>query len=227
MAGRQAGETGLGAGASVSEIATALAAHQLEILGGFAALDDPSLPAKTRSLLMIGPKEPGFWPHLKAQPEWDGAPDPMDRWSRRVIGRIACDLGAKALFPFGGPPYHPFYQWALETGRVWDSPVRLLVHATQGLLVSFRGALALPYEVDLPTPVTKPCEGCAMPCLTACPAGALSGAGYDVPGCHNWLATAGQDCMNSGCAVRRACPVSATYARMAEQSAYHMGQFHR
>ncbi len=227
MAGRKAGKTGVVVAASVSEIADRLAAHQLEILGGFQAEGDAALPAHTKTLLMIGPKEPGFWPHLQAQPEWDGAPDPVDRWSRRVIGTLACDLGAKALFPFGGQPYHPFYQWALRTGRVWDSPVRLLVHSTQGLLVSFRGALALPFAVDVPTAVTKPCDACAKPCLTACPAGVLTEAGYDVPGCHDWLATSGQDCMNSGCTVRRACPVSVTYARMPKQSAYHMGQFHR
>jgi len=32
--------------------------------------------------------------------------------------------------------------------------------------------------------------------------------------------------MGGGCLVRRACPVSGGYARLAEQSAYHMGQFH-
>ncbi len=176
---------------------------------------------------MLGPQEPGFWAHLKAQPEWDGS-DPVDRWSRRVIGRIACDLGAKALFPFGGPPYHPFYQWALRTGRVWDSPVRLLVHAGQGLMVSFRGALALKEVVDVSPPVAQPCEACAAPCLTACPVGALTGAGYDLALCHTHLdRPEGTDCLSGGCLVRRACPVSQSYARLPEQSAYHMGQFHR
>jgi epoxyqueuosine reductase len=233
MAGRSAGETGVEPAAAVppvslAAIAARAAAERLEILGGFHAEEDPSLPAGTRTLLLLGPAEPGFWAHLTAQPEWDGAPDPVDRWSRRVIGRMACDLGGKALFPFGGPPYHPFYQWALRTGRVWDSPVRFLVHATQGLFVSFRGALALKEVVDLPPPVPKPCLTCAAPCLTACPVGALSGAGYDVPRCHDHLDGApGQDCMTKGCAARRACPVSQAYARVPEQSAYHMRQFHR
>ena len=82
--------------------------------------------------------------------------------------------------------------------------------------------------VEVPPPVAKTCEGCAAPCLTACPAGALTGAGYDLPRCHAFLDTpAGRDCMGQGCAVRRACPVSQGYARVPEQSAYHMGQFHR
>jgi epoxyqueuosine reductase len=205
------------------------AARHLAIIGGFACDGETEFPRGTRTLLMLGPLEPGFWPHVTAQAEWqDGGPDPIDRWSRRVIGQWACDLGAKALFPFGGPPWHPFHRWALRTGRVWDSPVRLLVQAEQGLMVSFRGALALKQEVDLPPPETRPCDACPKPCLTACPVGALTGAGYDLPACHGFLdSPAGADCMGQGCAVRRACPLSQSYARMPEHSAYHMRQFHR
>lgn len=232
MAGRQTDETGVEPVAAVpltiADIEARLALHHLAILGGFGCEADQGFPTGTRTLLMIGPGGAGYWPHVTSQPEWDGAPDPVDRWSRRVIGRLACDLGAKALFPFGGPPWHPFHQWALRTGRVWDSPVRLLVHSDQGLMVSFRGALALKEALDLPGPDPQPCNGCERPCLTACPVGALGGAGYDVPACHAFLDTAaGQDCMDRGCAVRRACPVSQSYARLPEQSAYHMRRFHR
>lgn len=213
---------------TLEDIASALAPQALEVLGGFAATLDDDLPAGTRTLLLVGPG-PGFWPHLTAQPEWrDGAADPVDRWSRRAIGRIACDLGAKALFPFGGPPYRPFYRWALRTGRIHASPVRLLVHDTAGLWVSFRGALALKQPLALQPAPPSPCHTCAgKPCLTACPPAALSADGYDLPACHGFLDTApGQDCMTNGCAVRRACPVSSRHPRMAEQSAYHMARFH-
>lgn len=213
---------------TLSALSDRLAAHQLEVLGGFAPTADDGLAPGLQTLLLLGPKEPGFWPHLTAQPEWDGAPDPVDRWSRRVVGQLACDLGGKAIFPFGGPPYHPFYSWALRTGRIWESPVKLLVHSEQGLMVSFRGALGLRYRIDLPPPAPLPCTNCARPCLTACPAGALSGVGYDVPACHSYLdRPEGQTCLSAGCLVRSTCPVSMGYARMASQSAYHMGQFHR
>ena len=212
---------------TLAALAARLLPHHLTILGGFDCTDDPDVPHGSRTLLLLGPHEPGFWPHLLAQPEW-GSADPVDRWSRRVIGQIACDIGAKAVFPFGGPPYHPFYRWALQTGRVWDSPVRLLVHADQGLMVSFRGALALKTTLELPPAAPRPCDDCAATCLTACPPAALTKAGYDVPGCHAFIETEnGENCLGGGCLVRRACPVSQTYARMAEQSAYHMRQFHK
>jgi ferredoxin len=213
------------AGADLARIEAMLAPHHLAVLGGFTCdADEAGLPAGTRSVLLVGPGA-GFWPHLQAQPERGGS-DPVDAWSRRVIGAVACDLGAKALFPFGGPPYHPFYAWALRTGRVWESPVRLLVHDAQGLWVSFRGALALRAAVGVPRGVS-PCDGCPAPCLTACPAGVLTAAGYDVPGCHAFLDTGpGTDCLRGGCQVRRACPVSRGYDRMPDQSAYHMARFH-
>ena len=213
----------------LAQIEALAAAQSLAILGGFAAQKDPDLPPGTRALVLLGPREPGFWGYLTTQPEWDGDPDPVDRWSRRVIGTLACDLGAKALFPFGGPPYRPFYQWALRSGRSWQSPVRLLVHDQAGLLVSFRGALALKQAIDFPAPPPRPCDSCqGKPCLTACPADALSGIGYDLARCHGLLDRAeGQNCMAAGCIARRACPLSQAYARMPEQSAYHMRQFHK
>ena len=119
--------------------------------------------------------------------------------------------------------------WALRSGRAWSSPIGMLVHDTTGLWLSFRGALLIPSKLDLPQPTPKPCDTCAdKPCLSACPVGALSGAGYDLPTCHAYLDTSkGADCMTNGCNVRRSCPAGADYARAAEQSAYHMRQFHK
>ena len=213
---------------SLSDIAARLAAHRLAVFGGFHPGPGDGAPRGTQTLLLIGPDEPGFWAHFTEQPEWrDGRPDPMDRWSRRVIGRIACDLRAKAVFPFGRPPFAPFYAWALASGRAWPSPVQLLVHDRAGLMVSYRGALALRHRLVLPPPGPNPCTGCARPCLTACPVGALTPAAYDVPACQSHLATPGNDCLAAGCRARRACPQSKSYGRVAEQSAYHMSMFHK
>ncbi len=212
-------------------IARAADAEALEILGGFHPRPADGAPAGTGTLLLLGPAEPGFWSHVTAAPEFlDGGADPLDRWSRRVIGALARRFDAAALYPFDGPPWVPFQAWALRTGRAWTSPVRLLVHETAGLLVSFRGALALGPRLALPeAPPTSPCAACAdRPCLSACPADALGAAGYDVPACRAFLDTpGGRDCLEQGCAVRRACPVSRLYRRDPARSAYHMSRFHQ
>lgn len=208
-------------------LAAALAGHGLAVLGGFHPGPTDDAPANTGTLLLIGPMGPQFWHMFRASPERaDGAPDPLNRWSERVIGALATTVGGSAVFPFGGPPWAPFPAWARASGRAWDSPVGLLVHAEAGLFVSYRGALALPGHHPVPPAATHPCVTCAAPCLEACPVAALTGTGYDVTACHAFLDTGpGAACLDRGCAVRRACPVGAAL-RLEAQSAFHMAAFH-
>lgn len=203
-------------------------ARHLTILGGFHPDAGDNVPVACKTLVLLGPHEPAFWPALTKTPEFnDGIPDPIDRWSKRVIGDWAVTLTAQALFPFGGPPFLPFFSWATRTGRIHASPVNFLVHDHAGLFVSFRGALALPDRVDLPTAPRPPCDNCATkPCITACPARALTPAGYEVDACKTYLDTPeGGDCVRQGCAVRRSCPVSEQFGRLSAQSEYHMRHF--
>lgn len=222
---------------SLATVAAALAPHRLAITGAFHpgpedgpedddnAADDDA--AGTGTLVLASPG-PGFWADVTAAPEFaDTAPDALDRWSARVLGGVAAGFGGTALFPFGGPPHHPFHAWALRGGQAFAAPVGLLVHARHGLWLSFRGALALPGRLALPAPAANPCDGCASrPCLAACPVAALGAAGYDVAACRAHLA-AGPACMTAGCLVRASCPASAGAGRLPAQSAYHMRQFQR
>lgn len=214
---------------NLAAIEQAAAAHRLFVSGAFHPGPGDAAPAGTGTLVLLSPAEPGFWPHVTASPEFaDGARNPLDRWSTRVIDTLAQGFGATALLPFGGPPWHPFYAWALRSGAAWRSPVSLLVHERMGLWASYRGALALPDVLTLPEPPGNPCSGCPAPCTSACPVAALDAQGYKVAACHGFLdSTAGTGCLSFGCAVRRTCPVSAAYGRLAEQSAWHMRQFHK
>ncbi|WP_377511175.1 ferredoxin [Octadecabacter sp. R77987] len=207
---------------TLAAISGAARACALSVMGGF----HPDVGEGIgKTVVMLGP-DSGFWPVFTASPEYrDGVADPLDRWSARVIGALATGLDAHAVFPFGGPPFQPFIGWAQRTGRAWQSPVGLLVHDTAGLMVSYRGALVFERHIALPATGKNPCDGCAAPCRKACPVGALGPAGYDVSACKSHITTTGVDCMNNGCAVRRACPVSQTYARDPAQSAFHMRAF--
>lgn len=158
----------------------------------------------------------------------DGRRDPLDRWSRRVIDALAAAMGGRALYPFGGPPFHPFLRWAERSGRAFVSPIGLLVHDRMGLWASWRGAVAL-REASPPARAASPCTTCeGQPCRTACPVAAFGPRGYDLAACHGFLDTVpGQDCLDRGCAARRACPLSRDYGRLAQESAHHMRHFHR
>ncbi len=195
-------------------------------------------PARTKAalltsgtLILLGTAG-GFWPAFTASAEHsDTQPDSIDRWSLRVVGHLAERFAARAYFPFGGPPFEPFVNWALASGRAFTSPSQLLVHDAVGLLTSYRGALHLDDEIAIPAPAlaTSPCIQCTtFACINTCPAHALVDEGpYQVAVCHEHLETiAGTSCLSQGCAARLACPISVGAARDPAQSAHHMRYFH-
>ncbi len=211
------------------DIACLVSKHHLEIFGGVQANSEDPVPPDTRTVLLLGPAEPGFWSFVSSQHEFkDGLANALDRWSRRAINSLAAETEAASLFPFGGPPYHPFTRWALRSGRCWQSPMRMLVHDTAGLLVSFRGALCLRFKLELPSPPEdSPCTHCIdRPCLGSCPINALTHEQYDAVACQSFVASSrGLNCLAKGCVVRRNCPVSASYRRDQRQSRFHQEAF--
>ena len=213
-----------------SDLETAAAAAGLLVLGALPTDPSDGFDPPDGTLVLLG-AGPDFWDVFRISAELqDGKPDPVDRWSARVVGDMASCLGATACFPFGGPPYRPFIAWAQRSGRAFPSPTGMLVHDRVGLMISFRGALKFDHDPGLPQVVgVPPCDTCEnRPCLTACPVGALGeGVAYDVEACHAYLDTPdGADCMSNGCKARRACPVSAGAGRTSAQSELHMKAFH-
>lgn len=208
---------------TLEHISATLARQGLCILGTCTTQDADDLP-HDGSIVLIGPDEPHFWPLFTQSSEYqDGAANPMDRWSKRILDKFASDLDARALYPFGDPPFLPFFTWAQRSGRFWPSPIHFLVHDTAGLFVSFRGALLIKEKVPL-SAAKQPCIDCDAPCKTACPVGAFR-EGYNVPNCKSHIASvAGTPCMIEGCAARRACPVGAS-RRLPAQAAFHMESF--
>ena len=93
-------------------------------------------------------------------------------------------------------------------------------------MVSYRGALGFAGTFNTPSAPANPCDACVTrPCLTACPVEAFTTGVYDIDACKADLDRPENDCMSKGCAVRRACPVSQSYGRMEDQSAFHMRAF--
>ncbi|MDH3597807.1 MAG: ferredoxin [Rhodospirillales bacterium] len=219
----------------IATIERAAAAEGLTLRGAFhptAADEVPGLPdgRAAGTLVLLGNVGPTLWSAFVVAPEYgDGAPDPLNRWSERVIGALADALDARPLFPFGRPPYRPFVAWAKRAEPVAESPLGMLIHPDHGLWHAYRGALAFAGEIALPAPGRRPrpCDTCATtPCLTGCPVGAFTTEGYDVVACARHVAApAGADCLELGCRARRACPVGPERHYHPAQARFHMAAF--
>ncbi|MDI7863601.1 ferredoxin [Rhizobiaceae bacterium n13] len=153
--------------------------------------------------------------------------DPLDTWSKSTIRPLANGLGATAWFP-SDPPWKPFQQWAVRAEGLGTSPLGILIHPRFGPWHGYRGALGFADKMPGgPSIVASqhPCDECLdKPCLSSCPARAVTCAGFDVGRCRAHLVTeAGvSGCMWSGCLARHACPVGEAYRYPAEQLRFHM-----
>lgn len=220
--------------ATFGEIAAAAAAHGLILRGGFHPAPGEDLAdfgggRPVRTVILVGNAGNTLWAPFSTSPEYrDGAPHPLDRWSRRVIDRIAARFEGAACYPNDGPPWPPFISWAKRSGPVTESPIGILVHPDYGLWHAFRGAVLLPRAVALPLPDDRPapCARCPdQPCRSACPVGAFRPQGYDVDACADFLAgDDGRRC-GGGCLARRACPVGQQYNYPAAQQHLHLDAF--
>jgi hypothetical protein len=225
------------AASSLGAVAAALAAGGFLPRGGFLPepgdavppLPDGRAPA---AVVLVGSVGPALWARVRASPEW-GGPDPLDRYTRRTVGELAPLLGCEAVFPFGGPPWHPFQRWALraEPG-LGPSPLGILAHPVYGLWHAYRAALlfaSTPRGSPEPAGASAPppCATCAgRPCLASCPAGALGRDGYDVPRCRAYLrANPDAACLRAGCLARHACPIGREWAHTPDQAVHHMRPF--
>jgi hypothetical protein len=181
------------------------------------------------SVLVIGWRGRVGWAAFAASAERrDGLPDPLDRWSARVIGGLAAAVGGRAVFPFAGPPFLPFQRWAARAEGLARSPLGLSIDPEVGLWHAFRGAIVTAEDLGPEAePAADPCASCAgRPCLSACPATAFRADGFDVAACRGFLEShAGGLCRTDGCRARDACPVGRKHRYAPDQIRFLMSAF--
>ncbi|UVK36458.1 4Fe-4S dicluster domain-containing protein [Mesorhizobium sp. AR10] len=219
----------------VEEIAVALSAHGLILRGGFnfAASETPppgpsTAPAK--SALLVGQVGAAPWPHFlrwrESQPQ--SIVNPLDTWSREVIGTVAEKFGARAVSP-SDRPYLPFQQWAMRAEGLKPSPLGILMHPQYGLWHAYRGALLFEDEIVPPEPreAIHLCDACLeKPCLKSCPVDAYSPDGFEYESCLSHVrGQNGTPCRSGGCLDRNACPYGTDYRYLKEVQAFHMAAF--
>lgn len=221
--------------ASLEQAAAKAAAVGIALRGAFHPAPEDRVPVladgrPVATLVLAGLVGRTQWTVFAASREAaDGQAHPLDRWSRRIIGALALELGAGALYPFEGPPWLPFQRWAMKAEPVHRSVLGMLIHPDWGLWHSYRGALAFAERWTLPERIERPspCDTCATkPCLAACPVGAFTLERYDVEACAGHLRSiAGTECLELGCRARDACPVGSDHRFGRDQARFHMRAF--
>jgi hypothetical protein len=211
----------------LAAVAAAVAPHGLLCRGGFHPGAEDGAPEGCATLVMIGNAGPAMWAAFA--PRHLAGRHPLNAWARAVLTDVARDLAGRALFPFDGPPYLPFLRWARRAEGVHASPIGPFIHPEYGMWHAYRGALSFTRHLDVasPAPTPNPCDTCPdRACLSTCPVGAFSDAGYDVGACAGHIATPeGADCMDRACRARRACPLGRDYHYGPAHARFHMEKF--
>jgi hypothetical protein len=182
-------------------------------------------PAET--LVLIGNAGPALWRAVRRDNAALAGEHPLDRWVDAHLDRVAAEVGAEVVYATR-QPWPPIQRWALKAGGVFRSPIGILVHPEYGLWHVYRGALLFAERLEIPSLPQgargNPCDSCAdKPCLTRCPAGAFSEAGFDALACVGHVESRkGKACAAGGCLARRACPVGPAFAYDRDEGAYHM-----
>ena len=225
----------------MQSILAPLAAHGLNLLHVFdlaalpselvAMLGPDAVDGRFRQVILIGHLGRDFWNALQRR-GMHGS-DPVDQFvTERVAAWMADELPAHAsrqVFP--GPAPVGLQRLGQLAGWHQASPFWVGVDPEWGSWFAYRAVLLTDTALP-PTPrreLASPCLNCSdKPCVSACPAGALSvergglGTG-STPGLHACLdhrlqpATACAD----RCLARNACPVGERYRYSEAQTRYH------
>lgn len=221
--------------ADLPALAEELAGNGLSLRGGFDFRYGENAPAAlsgspARSVVLIGNAGGAFWPTFR---NWQSTqpPDlknPLDEWSRQIIGAAGRRFGARAVSP-SDRPFLPFQQWAMRAEGLMPSPLGILMHPQFGVWHAYRGALLFDCQFGFSdTPETGHlCDRCAeKPCLSACPIGAHSPEGFAYHACVDFVrGRHGGVCRDVGCLDRNACPFGVDYRYPADMQAFIMKAF--
>jgi len=223
---------------SIALLKAELSDFGLVCFGGLVLTENECLRVETRHLgksaLLVGNAGADMWQYFSHSGEYaDGMPDPMNRWTRRILGKLADRMSCDVFYPFD-EPYWPFQRIARKATGISPSPLGILIHPDFGLWHAFRGLLVFDDSHEFSIAIkamqavshnlNHPCDACAdKPCLTACPVGSFTGEKLEVAACFGHLDKGeNPNCMREGCRARCACPVGKNYEYAPAQLAFHM-----
>lgn len=220
--------------AGLDQLTDALSVNGLMLRGVVNFSPDEPVPEfasgrPARSVALVGNGGGSFWHSFS---DWftdqpAGLADPLDGWSKQVIGAVAQSFGLRAVYP-SDKPWQPFQQWAIRAEGLQASPLGILMHPEYGLWHAYRGALLSDLELDVPA-IEKQihlCDACDWKaCLNSCPVNAVSQDAFNAGACRGHAGGPdGGSCREAGCIARNSCPHD-RYRYTAAQQAFHLRAF--
>ena len=179
--------------------------------------------------VVVGSGGPAFFDRFASEsPEAaDGAPHPLDRYTKRIAGTTVADAMARVgvahaiYFPFdGAEPLIPFQRLGRAAGLGGPGPLALQIHPVFGPWWAYRALVVVDRALPPRPPIGDGCAGCDAPCVDACPAHAVARAGFSVAACHE-RRLAAEPCKLS-CAARIACIRGPEHRYTDAELAFHM-----
>lgn len=177
-----------------------------------------------RQLILFGHRGQRLWEAVAAA--GGGGPDPIDDYTRHTVDAWLADhlpgVRHTLLYPaLPGVPLPAVNFAGLGEWLGWQrpSPLGLGIHPDWGTWFAYRAAVLADSVLPLSVRVvpTRPCDRCSgKPCVSACPAGAVSESGFKGRDCASWRLAPESRCAGD-CAARRACPVGPAHRYGDEQ----------
>ena len=193
-----------------------------------------SIDAAARSIVVIGNGGGAFWHayrrHADNHPDWTRREHPLDDFTRHVIETDLTPpvrergIRLTVVYPFvsGAAALH-FMELGRIAGIGGPSLLGVLINPQYGTWIALRAALLIGDEIDEPGAAAgfDPCPQCApRSCISACPAGAVSGGGWDVIGCVRYRVEREPDC-TSGCHARMRCVIAPQHRYPDDELRHH------
>jgi len=184
--------------------------------------------ADYQHLILLGNGGSQFWESMHRQRAMsDEDEDPVDNYFIRTIeNTFDADPTYRIMYP--GNHLLPLQELGKLVGWHHDSPLGLGIHPVFGLWFAYRGIIMtntefIPAVDDFDAPSESPCASCDQkPCITACPAAAVTKSGLKIKLCTGYRLESDSRCQ-SRCVSRLVCPIGRDYRYLEEQMAYHYG----
>ena len=148
---------------------------------------------------------------------------PLDAFVVRAADRASKTLSGvphRWFFASAESDVHlDFRTLAVRAGIGVPSRLGLVIDQEYGPWLGLRAACMVPVALPETRAQSDLCDGCASPCISACPGSALEGGRWSVDVCASFHRAS--DTCSTRCDARSACPVGQSHRYTEAQARYH------